>query len=128
LNSCHIDEYINQIQLCINDNISLIADFSHDNSSARKKILDQLIIPQDKKINFITISIRPDIKTLIKQDSIKRNIQITENYIKWINSIYNNFIYPNDDEFKKYNFNSINHFEIENNNDYDKILNLIYQI
>ena len=55
LNSYHIDEYIHQIQLHINYNISLIADFSQDCISTRKMILDKLVIPEDVKIDFITI-------------------------------------------------------------------------
>jgi hypothetical protein len=123
LTSQHIDEYIYQLQDSIDKDISLIADFSHDSANSRAAILNRLILSNNKNIHFITVSIRPAFDTLIAQDVKRRNITINKEYLKQMDKIYNHFEFPTNEEFNNYDFLSISHFIVTNENDYCNVMN-----
>ena len=121
----HIKEYINQLQNAIDKDISCIADFSQDNTGCREKILKDLNLSTNQNIDFITVSMRPQVDDLISWDVKRRNIDVNEDYLHRIRSVYNCFEFPRDEEFENYNFNSIKHFIIKEKNDYDNVIDFI---
>ena len=121
----HLKEYINQLQNAIDKDISCIADFSQDTIGCRKNILKDLNLSTNPNIDFVTVSMRPQIDDLISWDIKRRNIDVNEDYAHRIHRIYNCFEFPQDKEFEKYNFNSIKHFIIKDKNDYDNIIDFI---
>lgn len=121
----HIEEYINQLQNVINKDISCIADFSQDNIRCRKHILQNLNLSTNSNINFVTVSMRPQVNDLISWDVKRRNVDVNEEYLHRIHSVYDCFEFPRDKEFKNYNFSSIKHFVIRDKNDYKNVIDFI---
>lgn len=121
----HIEEYINQLQDAINKDISCIADFSQDDIGCRKRILQNLNLSTNSNINFVTVSMRPDVNDLISWDVKRRNVDVNEEYFHRIHSVYDCFEFPQDKEFKNYNFSSIKHFVIRDKNDYKNVIDFI---
>lgn len=122
-----IKEYVYEIQCAIDGNVSIIADFSQDSISCREHILNNIIFLDSKKIDLVTVSMRPDIDALLDRESKRKNIILEKEDIDKISTIYNSFIFPTNKEFEKYHFNSITHFVIQNDEDYNKVLNFLIE-
>lgn len=104
-------EYVNRIQNGLDGNFDyVIMDLAHDSVLVRTGILDMLNF-EDKEIDFITFSFRPDIDVIIERQRKRQHPhKLLPEVEEKLRRIYTFFEYPTDKEFEKYNFNSISHF------------------
>lgn len=104
-------EYVNRIQSGLDGNFDyVIMDLAHDSVLVRTGILDMLNF-EDKEIDFITFSFRPDIDVIIERQRKRQHPhKLLPEVEEKLRRIYTFFEYPTDKEFEKYNFNSISHF------------------
>ena len=104
-------EYINRIQDGLDGNFDyVIMDLAQDSALVRTGILDMLNL-KGKEIDFITFSLRPDIDVIIERQRKRQHPrELLPEVEEKLRRIYTFFEYPTDEEFEKYNFNSVSHF------------------
>lgn len=107
-------EYIKRVQQSLNSDFDyVLMDLAQDSRHYRRSILDQLNF-QGETIDFVTYSMRPSLDEIFRRWTL-RGKELTDEFVHHVTQVYNNFEYPTEEEFKKYNFNSVHNYVLGSN-------------
>ena len=116
--SKYYDLYIQEIQKNINlyENTSKIItlDFSHDSNFSRADVLNRLKF-NSLKIDFIAIGLHPvSFKDIVINHENRIGKKLSQEEVNRIKMVHEHFQPPSNEEFEKYNFNSIKTITLTN--------------
>lgn len=123
--------YLSNIQAAYDNKVeNIIMDLAHDSIEFRNTVLSSLNFDNKyDSINFFAVSLRPEFEKIVEWEIKRKGYdELPKNQYFLMEKYYNRFQYPTEQEFKKFNFDTIVTLVVNNADFFESVNNVVQSI